>query len=298
MSLEKNPITDHYNDELFKDDLLYCPQLLKQLINGVVNMPDSRHKFLVDSLTFVVPETKRNSKVKKSIQDILVRIQTTDGEDILCCLELQTYTEGSQAFCVRIRHYDYNLSSRHKLKRGQKYRNAHLPSLLQIWLIQGDKEWFQKCRPDEYHFCIQGTDSRDGTFVRGLSQDLHYVNIDYFEAKAEDEGYIPQNDLEIIMMYFTCKTLNQCKSFVRKYQKNYLREVLDNEIMYFKEDKEPYMKFEEEIQARKAEKKRADKAEAEVKELKAEIADLKKQLAEQKAEKAKKAQKPRKPRKS
>ena len=279
---------NHYNDALFKDNLHSCPDILKALINGVVNAECSRHKFQIKELQFLDPETKTQDDVKKSIQDVLVNIKTTDGEDIVCGLELQTYSDGYKAFCVRIRHYDYNLFSRNKLKEGQEYKDTHIPNLLQIWLVKDDKKFFEK-NPEHYHFCIQGIDSRDNGFAKDLGQDDHFVNINYFEDRA-DGSYEAQNEFEHIMMYFTCKNDIETATYIKDHQTSYLQVLVDNEKIFHNDpDKmEVYMKLEELESRLKAEaeaRKNAEEEKAEA-QAKANKAEEEKAEAQARADKA------------
>lgn len=278
---------NHYNDALFKDNLHSCPDILKALINGVVNAECSRHKFQIKELQFLDPETKTQDDVKKSIQDVLVNIKTTDGEDIVCGLELQTYSDGYKAFCVRIRHYDYNLFSRNKLKEGQEYKDTHIPNLLQIWLVKDDKKFFEK-NPDQYHFCVQGIDSRDNNFAKDLGQDDHFVNINYFEERS-DCGYEAQNEFEHIMMYFTCKNDIETATYIKDHKTHYLKVLLENEKMFHNDPEKMgvYMKLEELERRIKTESEARKKAEADKAKAEAEAKAKDEALQKSEAEKAK-----------
>ena len=185
--------------------------------------------------------------------------------------------------------------SRNKLKEGQEYKDTHIPNLLQIWLVKDDKKFFEK-NPDQYHFCVQGIDSRDNNFAKDLGQDDHFVNINYFEERS-DCGYEAQNEFEHIMMYFTCKNDIACKNdvetatYIKDHKTHYLKVLLENEKMFHNDPEKMgvYMKLEElerriktESEARK--KAEADKAKAEADKAKAEAETKAKDEALQKSE--------------
>ena len=257
---------NHYNDSLFKDNLHYCRKLLKTLLISVCNDKCSRHHFWIKEISFLDPETKTTEDVKKSINDLLIKITTTAEEEIVCDIELQTYPEGKKSLCVRVRHYAYNLFSRNKLKKGQSYKGKKLPNLLQIWFLKDEVELFSKY-PEIYHFCVQGIDSRNGVFFPGLSQDDHFININYFEDKSRDSSYNPESDLEHIMMFFTCKSEYETEKYVKFHNKPYLKELLENEKSFFdnEDNLEMYMKLEELEEKAKSEEKARKKAEAKAK---------------------------------
>ena len=89
---------NHYNDSLFKDNLHYCRKLLKTLLISVCNDKCSRHHFWIKEISFLDPETKTTEDVKKSINDLLIKITTTAEEEIVCDIELQTYPEGKKVY--------------------------------------------------------------------------------------------------------------------------------------------------------------------------------------------------------
>ena len=167
---------------------------------------------------------------------------------------------------MRVRHYAYNLFSRNKLKKGQSYKGKKLPNLLQIWFLKDEVELFSKY-PEIYHFCVQGIDSRNGDFFPGLSQDEHFININYFEDKSRDSSYNPESDLEHIMMFFTCKSEYETEKYVKFHNKPYLKELLENEKSFFdnEDNLEMYMKLEELEEKAKSEEKARKKAEAKAK---------------------------------
>ena len=293
---------NHYNDSLFKDNLHYCRKLLKTLLISVCNDKCSRHHFWIKEISFLDPETKTTEDVKKSINDLLIKITTTAEEEIVCDIELQTYPEGKKSLCVRVRHYAYNLFSRNKLKKGQSYKGKKLPNLLQIWFLKDEVELFSKY-PEIYHFCVQGIDSRNGDFFPGLSQDEHFININYFEDKSRDSSYEAQNEFEHIMMYFTCKNDVETATYIKDHKTPYLKVLLENEKMFHNDPEKMgvYMKLEElerriktESEARK--KAEADKAKAEADKAKVEAdkakveAELKEARAELERLRAEKAQ--------
>ena len=196
---------------------------------------------------------------------------------------------------MRVRHYAYNLFSRNKLKKGQSYKGKKLPNLLQIWFLKDEVELFSKY-PEIYHFCVQGIDSRNGDFFPGLSQDEHFININYFEDKSRDSSYEAQNEFEHIMMYFTCKNDVETATYIKDHKTPYLKVLLENEKMFHNDPEKMgvYMKLEElerriktESEARK--KAEADKAKAEADKAKVE-AELKEARAELERLRAEKAQ--------
>ena len=274
---------NHYNDALFKDNLHYCKQLLRTLLISVCNAECSKHHFQIRDINFLDPETQASNVSKKSVNDALIKIDTVEGEEIVCDIELQTYPEGKKSLCVRVRHYAYNLFSRNKLKKGQSYKGTTIPNLLQIWFIKNEAEIFSRY-PEKYHFCIQGIDSRSGEFLPGLSQDEHFININYFEAKAKKCNYKPKSDLEHIMMFFTCKSKAETERYVKFHYKPYLDELLENEKSFFDDEDnlELYMKFEQ--MERRAEEAEAEAKEAQAKAVKAEAEKAEAQARADKAE--------------
>lgn len=275
---------NHYNDALFKDNM-HVRSVLKTLLTAVINDECSRHRFSIKEIRFLDTETKASFDAKKSIQDLLVEIITTENEWIYSGIELQTYKESYSAACVRVKHYKFNLFSRNKLKEGDDYEKVVIPSLMQIWFVRNNSAMFE-INPEIYHFCVQGIDSRTGGYNPCLGQDDHYVNVDYFERLSKKQGYIPKNDLEYIMLYLTCKNEEETQQFVEIHKKTYLQDLLNNEKLFLASPEKMgvYMKLED--LERRAEKAEAEKAKAEA-EAKAKAEALQKAEAENEALKAK-----------
>ena len=271
---------NHYNDALFKDNM-HVRSVLKTLLTAVVNDECSRHRFSIKEIRFLDSETKASFDAKKSIQDLLVEIITTDNEWIHCGIELQTYRETYSAACIRIKHYKFNLFSRNKLKEGDDYENIRIPSIMQIWFVRNNSAMFE-LNPEIYHFCVQGIDSRTQGYNPCLGQDDHFVNVDYFERLSKKRGYIPKNDLEYIMLYLTCKNEEETQQFVEIHKKTYLQDLLNNEKLFLASPEKMgvYMKLED--LERRAEKAEAE-AKAEAEKAKAEAEARKKAEAEAKA---------------
>lgn len=219
---------DHCNDSIFKDCFKSSINALTVLINGVVNMPESRHKFVIKEMHYADPESKASEETKKSIEDVLVEITTESGEKIICGVEMQHEDTGFEGLCIRIRHYSYNLFSRNKLTPGMDYNKAEAPNIIQIWLMKNNPKFFEG--RTGYYFGLQTIDNTTGYYDPAFGgRDDHFINVDYF-ARAKD--YVPKNDLEILMMYLVCGTFRETNEYVKLHNKPYLQEMFKNEKIF------------------------------------------------------------------